>query len=439
MRCEDMFLISVDDHIIEPPNLFIGRLPSAYCDQAPRVARFANGEERWMLEGKPTAGVGPGAVCGRNRDELGDEPARYVDVRKGTYDIHARVEDMNANGVLSSMNFPSLPGFSGERFATGKDKGLMLAILQAFNDWHLEEWVARYPGRFIPLALVPLWDVDLAIAELRRMASKGVAVVSFPEDPTSIGQPSIHWGHWDRFFAAVADLGMAVAIHIGTAGPLSTPSKESPALVGTALINIKIADAFTDLLFSPLLLKFPELRFAMSEGCMGWVPFLRERADAAYRNHRYWTHADLGGVMPSDLLADRFLFCFHEDDFGLSVRHQVGINQIAWECDYPHADSTWPHSANNLWESIKDFPAEEIDKITHLNAMRFLNFDPFSLIKREDATVGALKANAQHVDTKLLTGGGLKPRKTESSISTADLIAMFQQANANLGEPVGLL
>jgi predicted TIM-barrel fold metal-dependent hydrolase len=287
--------------------------------------------------------------------------------------------------------------------------------------------------------MVPLWDVDLAIAELRRMAARGVRVVSFPENPTSFGQPSIHWGHWDRFFAEVVDLGMAVAIHIGTSGPLDAPSMESPALVGTVLLNIKIADALTDLLFSPLLTKFPDLRFAMSEGCMGWVPFLRERADSAYRNHKYWTHADLGGKQPSEILARQFMFCFHEDDFGLSVRHQVGIDQIAWECDFPHADSTWPHSAELLWNSVKDFPCEEIDKITHLNAMRFLDFDPFKFIDRKDATVGALQAKATHVSTALLSGGGLKPVKTGSSMSTADVLAMFQQGNASLGEPVGYL
>lgn len=439
MRSEDMILVSVDDHIIEPADLFKDRLPAAYRDRTPRVATFANGDERWMIEGKAWAGVGPAAVCGRNRDELGDEPTRYVDVRKGAFDLDARIDDMNVNGVLASLNFPSMAGFSGEKFTAGQDKGLMLALIQAYNDWHVEEWAGRYPGRMIPLAMVPLWDVDLAIAELRRMSARGVRIVSFPENPTSFGQPSIHWGHWDRFFAEVVDLGMSVAIHIGTSGPLDAPSMESPALVGTVLLNIKIADALTDLLFSPLLTKFPDLRFAMSEGCMGWVPFLRERADSAYRNHKYWTHADLAGKQPSEILAEQFMFCFHEDDFGLSVRHQVGIDQIAWECDFPHADSTWPHSAELLWNSVKNFPRDEIDRITHLNAMRFLNFDPFKYIDRKDATVGALQAKAAHVSTALLSGGGLKPVKTGSSMSTADVLAMFQQGNASLGEPVGYL
>jgi predicted TIM-barrel fold metal-dependent hydrolase len=440
MTMDDMILLSVDDHAIEPPDLFIGRLPGRYRDAAPRVAKFANGDERWMVEGRPWAGVGPAAVAGRRREELGDEPTRYGEVRPGCWDVDARIDDMNANGTLMSINFATFPGFAGEKLVHGKDKALMLALIQAYNDWHREDWAGRYPARLIANGILPLWDLDLAIAELKRINDAGVKVVSFPENPTAFGQPSIHWGHWDPLFSELVDRGMTVAIHIGTSGGLlPTPSMESPADVGVTLLNIKIAEAVADLLFSPLLLKFPDLRIMMSEGCMGWVPFLRERANAEYRNHRYWTHADLGELVPGDLLSRHFLFCFHEDDFGLSVRHAVGIDQIAWECDYPHADTTWPTSPERLWQSVKDFPRAEIDKITHLNAARFLDIDPFARIDRKDATVGALRAKAGNVDLTPLPGGGLKPVRTKSVLSTADIYQMFQQGDARLGEPVGYL
>ena len=440
MTMDDMVLLSVDDHVIEPPDLFLGHLPARFQADAPRVASFANGDERWMVEGKAWAGVGSAAVAGRRREELGDEPSRYGEVRRGCWDVDARIGDMDANGTLISLNFASLPGFSGEKFVYGKDKALMLALIRAYNDWHIHDWAGRYPGRLVPIGILPLWDLDLAIAELERITELGVRVISFPENPVGFGQPSIHWGHWDRLFAAIVERGVTVAIHIGTSGGLlPTPSMESPADVGVTLLNIKIAEAVTDLLFSPLLLKFPGLRFMMSEGCMGWVPFLRERADAEYRNHRYWTHADLGDLVPSDLLERHFLFCFHEDDFGLSVRHRIGIDRIAWECDYPHADSTWPRSPELLWESVRSFPREEIDKITHLNAARFLGIDPFAHIARGDATVGALRARAGHVDTAPIAGGGLRPVRSRSVLSTADIYQMYQQGDARLGEPTGYL
>ena len=133
------------------------------------------------------------------------------------------------------------------------------------------------------------------------------------------------------------------------------------------------------------------------------------------------------------------MFCFHEDAFGLSVRHQVGIDQISWECDYPHADSTWPKSPELLWDSIKDFPVEEIEKISWQNAARFMRLDPFKNVARKDATVGALRARAAHVDTSLMSAGGLKPVASNNVLSTADIYQMFQQGDARLGEPIAYL
>ena len=172
---------------------------------------------------------------------------------------------MNANGTFMSLNFGALPGFAGEKFAKGNDMDLMLAIVRAYNDWHMEEWVGRHPDRLIANCILPLWNLDLAIAELERVNDLGVRVISFPENPTAFGQPSIHWGHWDPLFSRIVERDMTVAIHIGTSGGLlPTPSMESPADVGVTLLNIKIAEAVADLLFSPLLLKFPELRIMMS-------------------------------------------------------------------------------------------------------------------------------------------------------------------------------
>ena len=440
MRMDDMILISVDDHIIEPPSLFGGRLPVSFAGREPRVARFESGEERWLMEGRKIASVGPSAVAGRNREEMGIEPTRYDQLRAGCWSIADRLGDMNANGVLSSMNFPSMPGFAGERFFVGEDKALMLALIQAYNDWHLEEWAGLEPGRMIPMALLPLWDIDLAIAELERMRAQDCAVVTFPEQPVAYGLPSIHSGHWDRLFAAITDLDITVAIHIGTSGGTAQPpSLDSPADVGNTLINIQIVGPVADLIFSPILRNHPTLRIAMSEGCMGWVPFLKERADAAYRNHRFWTHQDLGDLMPSDLIERHFLFCFHEDDFGLRIRHEVGLRQITWECDFPHCDSTWPRSPERLWRSVHDVPKDEIDLITHGNAMRFLKFDPFRHVTRPDATVGALRARAAHVDVTPKSMGGASPTRAMGALSTGDIRRFMLESEKALGAQVALL
>jgi len=440
MQLNDMIMISVDDHIIEPPDLFMGRMPAKFAGQEPRVARFENGDERWLMEGKKIASVGPSAVAGRNKAEMGVEPMRYAQIRKGCWDIDARIDDMNVNGVFASLNFSSMPGFAGERFFVGQDKELMLVLLKAYNDWHLEDWAGTHPGRMIPMALLPLWDIDLAVAEDERMARRGVNVVTFPEQPIAYGFPSIHSGHWDRLFAAITAQDMTVTIHIGTSGGTAQPpSLDSPADVGNTLINIQIVEPVADLLFSPILRKNPTLRIAMSEGCMGWVPFLKERADAAYRNHKFWTHQDLGGMLPSELLERHFLFCFHEDNFGLRIRHEIGITQIAWECDFPHCDSTWPRSPEQLWESVHDFPKEEIDLITHGNAIRFLKWDAFRHTPRDAATVGALRELARHVDVKPKSMGGQSPTRAMGALSTGDIRRFMIEAEQSLGRQVELL
>ena len=191
MNMDEMIMVSVDDHLIEPADMFIGRMPQAYADSTPRVGRFANGDERWIVEGKPWGGIGTAAVAGRRREELGNEPTHYGDVRLGTWQVDARVDDMNANGTLASLNFAKLPGFAGEKLVGGKDKALMLAIIQAYNDWHIEEWVGAHPGRFIANAILPLWDIDLAIAELRRVGARGCGSSHFRKTrPRSICPPS---------------------------------------------------------------------------------------------------------------------------------------------------------------------------------------------------------------------------------------------------------
>ncbi|MET0985393.1 MAG: amidohydrolase family protein [Steroidobacteraceae bacterium] len=436
MKMEDMILISVDDHLIEPPDLFTRHVAAKYRDQAPKVITLANGEERWIFEGKQLGTVGAAAVAGRSREERHLEPANYSQLRKGCYDVHARVEDMSANGVLSSLCFATLTGFCGEVFLKGQDKQLMEALIQAYNDWHIDDWCAAYPGRFIPVAFFPLWDIDAAVKEIRRAARKGARAVTFPENAAALGLPSIHTGHWDRVFEACVEEDLVICIHIGTGGGFRFPSLDSPADVAITTMNITLADCAADLLFSPVLRKYPTLKFALSEGYMGWMPFFKERADFVYEFHRFWTGQDFGDKKPSDIIRRHFLLCFTEDPVGVKCRHDIGIEMITWECDYPHADSTWPVSPERVWPSLKDLPDNEIKLITHENAMRYFRFDPFEHIAREQATVGALRKAAAHIDVRPIAGkGGHRPGKEISGVVSARmLMEMNKQMDVGLLE-----
>jgi predicted TIM-barrel fold metal-dependent hydrolase len=401
VNLEDLILISVDDHVVEPPDVFEGRLPAAYADQAPKVVTKPDGSDQWVFEGVDIPNVGLNAVSGRPPEEYGVEPTSYAEIRSGAYDVHRRIEDMNANGVLASMNFPSFPQFCGQMFNNAQDKDLGLAVLKAYNNWHLDAWAGAYPGRFIPLGLVPYFDPQLMAEEVRRLAAAGCRAVTWSENPEKLGHPSFHNRHWDPFWAACEETGTVVCLHIGSSSQVVITSMEASINTMLTLQPMNLVQAAADLLWSPVLDRFPKVRFALSEGGIGWIPYFLERADYVYRNHRVWTGSDFGDQLPSDRFRERFLTCFIEDEHGLANREAVGVSTICWEADYPHSDSTWPRSPESAWAGFTaaGVSDQEIDAITHGNAMRAFSFDPFAHRERSRCTVGALRAEAAHVDT----------------------------------------
>jgi predicted TIM-barrel fold metal-dependent hydrolase len=401
----ELILISVDDHVIEPRDLFRDHVPKKYRDEAPRLERKADGTDVWIYEGVELPTVALSATAGRPPEEYGVEPLSLDEVRRGTYDIHARVRDMDANGVLASMCFPSFPQFCGQLFARTKDYETGLAMTKAYNDWHIDEWCGSYPGRFIPLALPGLINPEDMAAEVRRVAGKGCHAVTFSENPAKLGLPSYHSDHWDPFWKACEESGTIVCLHIGSSSAMPITADDAPMDVSIVLTPMNLFMAAADILYSPVLRKFPTLKFALSEGGIGWIPYFLERTDWSWERQRHWTKSDFGGARPSEVFRERFVTCFIDDKIGLKLRNEVGIDSITWECDYPHSDSTWPRSPEMLAESFAGLSDQDIAKVTHENAMRFFRFDPFAYRAREQCTVGALRAGAADWDISVKSFG----------------------------------
>ncbi|MGX7681355.1 amidohydrolase family protein [Jatrophihabitans sp. DSM 45814] len=402
MRIEDMILISVDDHVVEPPSMteyIRDHVPAKFKDRAPRVIRREDGTDAWLIEGNEIRTFGLNAVMGRPPEEWGSDPDTFEDVRPGTYDIHERIRDMNANGVLAGMNFSSWPGLGGQFFVTNDDHEFAAAILRAYNDWHIDEWCGAYPGRMIPLALSGFAvGPEFMASEIRRVAEKGCHAISFHPEPHRFGMPDIHGDEWDPAYQACQDVDSAVVFHFG-AVPNFMPRSPFDVLIHTMPFATGIFAA--ELLWSQVLRKFPTLRFALAEGGIGWIPYWLERADYTYQHHHLWTHQEFGGKLPSEVFRERVLTCFIDDTTGLEMRNRIGINNISWECDYPHSDATWPQSPEILMKSLEaaKLSDDEINKVTWENASRFYRFDPFANVTRDQATVGALRAQATDVDT----------------------------------------
>jgi predicted TIM-barrel fold metal-dependent hydrolase len=421
MDVDDLILVSVDDHVVEPPDMFEGRLPARYADQAPYVTTRDDGTEIWRFDGKEATNIGLNAVVGRPPEEYGLEPTSFAEIRPGCYDIDRRIDDMNAGGILGSLCFPSFPQLCGQLFAKASDKDLGLAVLQAYNDWHVEEWCGTYPGRFIPLALAPIWDPEAMAAEMHRVAAKGVRAVTFSENPAKLKLPSLHSPHWDPFWAACSDLDIIVCLHIGSSSSLVMTAADAPIDVLLALQPVNIVQAAADLLFSPVLGKFPDLRFSLSEGGIGWIPYFLERMDWTYARQHRWTGMDFGDRLPSQVFSERVVVCFIDDPVGVALRHRVGLDRICWESDYPHSDSSWPTSPELLMKSLDAVPGgvpdDEVDQITHRNACHHFRFDPFAHRPRAGCTVGALRGEAAGVDTAVRAGAGGPSRRKATKVS----------------------
>jgi predicted TIM-barrel fold metal-dependent hydrolase len=399
---DDLILISVDDHLIEPPDLFADHLDKKYQDRAPKLERNDAGNDVWVFNGIAMETVALNAVAGRPREEYGMEPQSLDEVRPGCYDVHERVKDMDAGGVLASMNFPSFPTFTARVFET-EDLDLSKALVRAYNDWHIDAWCGAYPARFIPMAVPMMWDPEECAAEVRRCAAKGCHSLSFTENPAALGRPSFHDEHWDPLWQACVDTGTVVSIHLGSSGKLSIPAADSPPDVMITLQPMNIQSAAADLLWSRVIKQYPALRIALSEGGTGWIPYFLDRVDRTYEMHRAWTQQDFGGRLPSEVFREHFLTCFISDPIGVEMRDHIGVDNMCWEADYPHSDSMWPTAPEELHAvfAANAVPDDEIRKMSHENAMRWYSFDPFQHIKKEDATVAALRRSAAGHDVSV--------------------------------------
>src|SRR3954447_10170055 len=402
MNVEDMVLVSVDDHVVEPPTMFDEHLPDKYKDTAPKVVKTDGGDDVWTYEGQILPNIGLNAVAGKPPEEYGIEPTSFDEMRKGCWDIDQRIADMDANGVLGSMCFPSFPQFCGQLFARTKDKDVALAMTRAYNDWHIDEWCGTHPGRFIPCSLPAIWDPEVLAAEVRRTAAKGAHAVTFSENPSKLGWPSLHSDHWDPFWQACSDEQVVVCMHIGSSSALVITAPDAPIDCLITLTPMNIVQAAADLVWSPVLRKFPDLKVALSEGGIGWIPYFLERIDYNYRRHHAWTGQDFGDKLPSEVFNHNVLTCFIDDKFGMASTDFLNMDHVMWECDYPHSDSTWPFAPEELMPHFGGVSDADIDRVTHLNAMKHFSYDPFTALGgKRNCTVGALRATALGHDVEI--------------------------------------
>ncbi len=389
------WIVSVDDHIVEPPDLWSSRLPAKYRDIGPRVEYHPTGTP--ILEGavyhEAPGTDGPPiawwfyedhkysvkrliAAAGYPVEEIDMRGVTYDEMRPGCWKPADRLADMTLNHVQASLCFPNYPRFCGQRFLEAKDRDLARLCVQAYNDWMVDEWCGGSDGRLIPLCLIPLWDAEEAAAEVRRNAARGVKAVAFSECPAWLGLPSIHSGHWEPFFTACAETNTVVCMHIGSGTKVTLTSPDAPEAVQATNIFTNSAVSMVDFLFSGILARHPSLKVLYAEAQIGWIPYVIERVDDIWHTHQGWAHTKTHTPEPPSTYYHRQMAsCFFKDSVGVALLDRVGRTNIMFETDYPHQDGTWPHSREVAEKHFGYLPADDIHRIVRGNAIAWLDLD----------------------------------------------------------------
>jgi predicted TIM-barrel fold metal-dependent hydrolase len=386
-------IVDLDAHVVEPADVWSSRLPARYRQVGPHIELLPGGVPKlvgssyveepgtegpevawWCYEDHRASLKRTIAAAGFPREEVQLRGVRYDEMRPGCYRVKERLEDMDVNGVQAQLCFPNYPRFCGQQFLWGKDRELAGLCIEAYNDWMVEEWCGESGGRLIPLCLIPLWDAEMAAAEVRRNAGRGVRAVAFSELPTYLGLPSIYSGTWDPFFAACEETGTVVCMHIGSGTKTPQASPDAPDAVAATILFGNSAASLVDLLYSGTLHRFPGLKFMYAEAQIGWIPYVLERADDVWTTHRGWSNSQRDCPEPPSTYYRRgnVTSCFFKDAVGVSLLDDVGVDNVVFETDYPHSDSTWPDSRQAAADQFGHLDADSVRKIARGNAIRLL-------------------------------------------------------------------
>jgi predicted TIM-barrel fold metal-dependent hydrolase len=392
----------VDDHVVEPPDLWTSRLPAKYHDRCPRVERdsavfnFEGGEFTYQK------GVPGGAECdwwlyddlvypfpklsaASGFETLDVEPVTFDQIRPGGWKQADRLADMTANHVDASLCFPNvLPRFCGQTFLEREDKELALLCVQAYNNWIIDEWCAGDArGRLIPLTLIPLWDPAAAALEVHRCADKGSFAVAFSENPYHLGLPSIHDKDrfWDPFLTACQETDTVVCMHIGSSSKMPTTSPDAPFSVSSTITFANAMGSMCDYILSGVFVRFPRLRVSYAEGQVGWMPYIIERMDKIWAERGDASFGIDLPEPPSTYIPGHVWGCIFDDEIGLKNRDVIGMDQICFEVDFPHADSTFPHTlevATRICDAA-GLADEEVYKLMRGNAIECFGLERFGI------------------------------------------------------------
>jgi predicted TIM-barrel fold metal-dependent hydrolase len=382
-------VIDTDTHVIEPPDLWTSRISAKkWGDKVPHVRwDDASGEEFWYFGDTKIYGAATPAMAGWHEFPP-DHPKRIADADPSTWDVSKRLEKMDELGIHAQVLYPNVAGFGTGRFTQVGDAELMLECVQAYNNF-LIDYSSAAPERFVPIAAVPFWDVDLAVQEIRRAADIGHKGVAFGSEPDSWGAPPLTAFHWDPIWAACQDLDLPVNFHIA-AGDVSgarsgTPDHGVRAHFASFGVQFFLGNAATlaKLTCGGICHRFPRLNFVSVESGVGWIPFALASLDWQWKNCAVTSEHPEYDLLPSEYFQRQIYGCFwFEEETAKQAIELLGPDNILFETDFPHPTSMTPGPAtfarapqDYVAEALGDLPSDTLRKILHDNAARVYHLD----------------------------------------------------------------
>jgi len=378
LRSIDYPIIDADAHVQEPPDLWQSRAPARLKDRAPRVNHTEKGDFWLFDEGKPPEPVALTVAAGLSYLDFHPIGRSYDTIRPGMWQPEARLVDMDIDGIHAQVLYPSVTLKGASTYSD--DSELQRFCVRAYNEW-LSEFCAGSKGRLIPQAIIPTTGLDDAVAELEwaiKHDHRGAVISRMPGGSYEFTAAD------ERFFAIASEARVPIVVHIGSFLRSSgqTTRRHSftdlPFLgqAGAIKAGSHTLPVASDLLFSGLFDKFPELDVVLVEANIGWIPTLLEQTDDMFRRYRFFTkaHEKMRG-MPSDIFHRHFWATFMIDTVGIELRHRLNIDHIMWSTDYPHSGSDWPNSGLTIERVFRGVPKDQVKKMLHDNVKRLYRLD----------------------------------------------------------------
>ena len=378
---EDVRIVDADTHRTEPADLWSSRAPAKYRDRLPHV-QVIDGKNTWVFDDVKVGAAGTASVITRDGTKVYGFDFRgfsFDDIHLGAFEIGPRLEFMDEMGVWAHIIYPNTFGFGGQRFAEIEDPELRLLAVQIFNDASAE--MQEESGeRLFAMAIVPWWDLDAAIDEIRRAHGMGIRGINLGTGPHNIGLPDLGDPHWDPMWDVCAELEMPVNFHIGASedtmswfgsSPWPSHDPNHKLAVGSAMMYLSNASVIANLIFSGVLERHPNVNFVSVESGVGWIPFFLQSLDYQQIQSTPGTHGTTFSLTPTEYFQRQMYACFWFEEQGVAqAAEALGPDRLLFETDYPHPTCLYPDSLPAAADVIRSLPEQTRRMVLSDNAAK---------------------------------------------------------------------